>query len=100
MGTVNSVQPKSAAQLKAAIAKGPVSITIDGSGYAFVHYFGGIIQDPECGTALSHEVAAVGYGTEILENGERIPYYLIKNSWGDKWGEKGSASSRVVRTIG
>ena len=59
---VNSVTPKSAAALKAAIAKGPVSVTIDASGYPFMHYFGGIITDPNCGTALTHEVAAVGYG--------------------------------------
>lgn len=92
---VNSVKPKSAEQLKSAIAKGPVSVTIDGSGYAFVHYFGGIITDPNCGTALSHEVAAVGYGKATSKDGEDIPYYLIKNSWGDKWGEAGYVRIKI-----
>lgn len=86
---VNSVKPKSAEQLKAAIALGPVSVTIDASSYTFLHYFGGIITDPDCGTALTHEVAAVGYGVDKDSAGNEIPYYLIKNSWGKKWGENG-----------
>jgi len=53
---------------------------------AFSYYGGGIFNG--CGRNgqydVNHAVAAVGYGTE---NGE--DYWLIKNSWGDWWGEKG-----------
>ena len=70
--------------MKAAIAKQPVSVTIDAGEYPFQHYFGGIITDPTCGTALDHAVLAVGYG---VENG--VEYYLVRNSWGADWGEDG-----------
>ena len=87
VGTVSNyvnVTPSSADELKAAIAKGPVSVAIEADQLAFQLYFGGVITKDHCGTDLDHGVLAVGYGSE---NG--VDYYLVKNSWGGSWGMQG-----------
>ncbi|XP_073109176.1 senescence-specific cysteine protease SAG39-like [Elaeis guineensis] len=67
-----------------AVSKQPVSVGIDGGGQDFQHYSSGIFAGP-CETNMDHAVAAIGYGT--AEDGTK--YWLLKNSWGTTWGEKG-----------
>lgn len=80
--------PKSAAQLEAAIAKGPVSVAIEADQSGFQHYNGGTFSGT-CGTKLDHGVLAVGYSPD---------YWIVKNSWGETWGNQGYI--KLSRSVG
>ncbi|GMP68614.1 hypothetical protein CsSME_00028170 [Camellia sinensis var. sinensis] len=55
-------------------------------------YISGVSCPLVCGKRrINHGVLLVGYGSKgfsILRFGYR-PYWIIKNSWGNKWGEHG-----------
>lgn len=72
------------AALLKAVANQPVSVAIDAGGRDFQLYKGGIFTG-DCGTDLDHGVTAVGYGAER----DGTEYWLVKNSWGSRWGEGG-----------
>ncbi|GAA0158772.1 cysteine protease [Lithospermum erythrorhizon] len=78
------VPENSESGLLKAVANQPISVAIDASGQDFQFYSSGIFTG-SCGTELDHGVTAVGYGT--AEDGTK--YWLVKNSWGTTWGEKG-----------
>jgi len=92
------VTPNSEAALKAAVAKGPVSVAIEADKQAFQFYSGGVIKATAgCGTSLDHGVLAVGYGTAGPDETDAgVMYWKVKNSWGPSWGEEGYV--RLERT--
>lgn len=49
-----------------------------------MNYAGGVFAGCSANPVVDHAVTVVGYGTE---NG--VDFWLIKNSWGAGWGEKG-----------
>jgi len=90
-----NVPSNSVAQLKAAVAKAPVSVTIEADTSVFQRYTGGVLNSSACGTSLDHAVAAVGYGTESGQD-----YYIVRNSWGASWGESGYIKIAAVEGAG
>ncbi|KAL3741707.1 hypothetical protein ACJRO7_017215 [Eucalyptus globulus] len=69
-----------------AVANQPVSVAIEGGGFDFQFYSSGVFTG-SCGTDIDHAVTAVGYGKTSGSGGTK--YWLMKNSWGTGWGEKG-----------
>ncbi|GLT29569.1 hypothetical protein SLA2020_044270 [Shorea laevis] len=88
------VTPNDEEALLKAVSQQPVSIAIEGSGYYFKNYESGVLTAGECGNNLDHAVTLVGYGT--TEDGTK--YWLIRNSWGETWGESGYM--RIQRDAG
>jgi C1A family cysteine protease len=74
-------------QFYAKIAKGPVAIVIDATD--FMNYKNGILIPRTC-TEPNHAVVAIGWGSD--NSGEII---VIRNSWGNTWGEQGYVRVRV-----
>ncbi|XP_052584447.1 cathepsin R-like isoform X1 [Peromyscus californicus insignis] len=82
--------PESEYYLMAAVATiGPISVGVDASHDSFKFYKKGIHHEPNCSSnSLTHGVLVVGYGFEGNEM-DGNNYWLIKNSWGKRWGRKG-----------
>lgn len=70
---------------------GPVSIGINANAMQF--YRGGISHPWKalCGAGnLDHGVLLVGYGVARYPKFNKVlPYWIVKNSWGPRWGEQG-----------
>lgn len=72
--------------LKIAVVQiGPIAVSIDIDHESFMRYSGGIYKEPNCSQTYSnHATIVVGFGNENNED-----YWILKNSFGEKWGEKG-----------
>jgi len=81
--------------LKQAVAQLPVSVAIQANTFQFQFYRDGIFTG-HCGDPssyeLDHGVLVVGYGTEDGKD-----YWIVKNSWGTIWGDKGYI--RLARNV-
>ena len=80
------VKKNNVSQMKAALAKGPLSVSLDAESRAFDTYKKGVFNHKNCGHELDHAVLAVGFGKDA-DSG--LEYWVIKNSYGTSWGEDG-----------
>ncbi|XP_013194186.1 uncharacterized protein LOC106137817 [Amyelois transitella] len=72
---------------KALIKNGPLAIALNGRPKTFIFYSKGVYDNANCAnenTDLTHGVTLVGFGEESGKE-----YWILKNSYGVKWGEKG-----------
>lgn len=60
----------------------PITVCVDA--FNWMSYTGGVFPAQGCGTEFNHCLLAVGYNLEA-----NPPYWILRNSWGDKWGMKG-----------
>ncbi|CAN6380693.1 unnamed protein product [Urochloa humidicola] len=81
--------------LMQAVAQQPIAGTINVDDPCLQHYFNGVYDGScfwsgvytgrACRAAANHAIAIVGYGTKP----DGTKYWIVKNSWGETWGEKG-----------
>merc|ERR1719313_278125 len=90
---IANVKPDSEMSLMAAIMKGPVSVTVEADKAVFQRYTEGIMNSPSCGTNLDHAITAVGFGSKDGQD-----YYIVRNSWGSSWGDKGYINIAAEKT--
>ena len=70
--------------MKNAVASQPITVGIQADD-SFQFYSSGVYTGPCGNTEINHAVTIVGYNTTR----GNVPYWIIKNSWGTDWGEKG-----------
>ena len=77
--------PQTEDALHIAVTTQPISVAIEADHPSFKFYKTGVMNDLKCGTRLNHAVLLVGFGTDPKQG----DYWIVKNSWGKKWGDKG-----------
>eukprot|EP01023_Acetabularia_acetabulum_P060125 TRINITY_DN7226_c0_g1_i3.p1 TRINITY_DN7226_c0_g1~~TRINITY_DN7226_c0_g1_i3.p1 ORF type:complete len:438 (-),score=77.44 TRINITY_DN7226_c0_g1_i3:447-1760(-) len=84
----SNVPAENETAIAVSVAQHPVSVAVcvDGS---FQYYSSGVL-DSKCCSALDHGVLIVGY----VDEGPEAPYWIVKNSWGESWGEEGYLKMR------
>lgn len=70
-----------AAMMKEIFHRGPIACGVDAD--PLREYTSGIVTD--AGEQVDHVVSVVGWGTDV----ERGRYWIVRNSWGEYWGESG-----------
>ncbi|KAG2393913.1 hypothetical protein C9374_003677 [Naegleria lovaniensis] len=76
---------------------GPIAVALNADWLQ--NYNNGIGDPAWCDpTQLDHGVLLVGYGVETFWFGSPEPYWIVKNSWGEDWGEMGYF--RIIRNKG
>jgi cathepsin L len=83
-GFVRLAENKASHLMQALDKQGPVVMSVDAENMFL--YNDGVFSGCKQDAIVNHAVLGVGYGTDEKSGKD---YWLIKNSWGGSWGEKG-----------
>jgi len=81
--------------ITAVATKGPVAVSVGANQWS---WYGGGVFDGCTDFSINHAVVLIGYGNHNHTTKGKTGYWLIKNSWGNDWGENGKI--RLLREEG
>ena len=91
-----SLPPNQPATMKSTLTDRPITVGVSSQSTTFINYKSGIITSPTCGTVNDAYMLVVGW-----ESDETLgDYFIVKNSWGEDWGEKGYARIAISDDLG
>lgn len=83
--------PKSPLDMMISVTKSPIALGLDANNFYFRFYKDGVIDVPSnFSQTLNHAVLLVGYDYD-----DKGFYWIIQNSWGESWGDKGFCKIRI-----
>jgi len=91
----SNVKSRSPSSMQTQLQSGILSVAIQANQLAFQLYSSGIFTNTNCGTNLDHATNVVGWGT----SGD-MDYWIMRNSWGTSWGDKGYMMLQIVSGAG
>ena len=91
MESYTNVTADSPSAMKTALNSHVLSVAIQANKMCFQTYSSGIFNNSNCGTSLDHATNVVGWGTSGTTD-----YWIMRNSWGTSWGEKGYMQLEIV----
>lgn len=69
-------------------ARGPVAADVNAD--PLLDYSGGVVRENDHDSKeVDHVVSIVGWGVEQINDDESVSYWIVRNSWGEYWGEMG-----------
>jgi C1A family cysteine protease len=71
------------------LREGPLSVLVDAGTREFQLYKSGVLPTATCGQ-INHAIIALGFDYEYRDD-KVTPYWIIRNSWGNTWGQQGNA---------
>ena len=81
------------------LVRGPVAAEVNGRPL-HDEYHGGIYTNETADRETTHIVSIIGWGVAENEGGgERVKYWIVRNSWGQYWGEMGFFRIEMAKNL-